>query len=539
MKFIAAVMVDLTESPLGTRSRLAEAIDGVPVLRRCLARLTRAQRIDGVFVVASPTDAPGLAPMIEGLRVLVETAHLQPGPFSELVRAGRWWGLDGWRGGVGSLCVFDEDINLPMLAALVRKHEADAVVCVPAAAALIDPVLTDAMIAHYETLGHELNFTFTQAPPGLAPIILGRRLLEELAPSNEPVGLLLAYNPDRPVADLTGKEACYRAPAAVIEAGGRLLCDTARSVERVRELIEAGADDWTAERTGRHLGERAGSHALALPTEIEIELTTKRATAGASLIRPTGDDVPQRGPISLEVIRRIIDGIRNVDDVRIVLGGFGEPLLHPSFSEICRMLRPTAAALAVRTYAECDNTDAEDALFETPVEVVEIPLDATTAETYRTVHGVDAFAEVIARVERWLERRVKAGRARPLVAPSFAKCIENVNEMEAFFDNWQRRLGMSLITGHSDYAGQRPSHAVTRTDPPARGACRRVRSRMTILADGSVTTCDQDYRGLQVAGRLTELPLSEVWHSAMLERVRRNEIGAMPLCKACREWHRP
>ena len=539
MKFIAAVMVELKESPLGTRSRLAEPIGGVPVLRRCLARLLKAQRIEGVFVVTSPGEAQDLAPLIEGLDVQVETAHLQPGPFSELVRAGRWWGLDGWRGGVGSLCVFDEDINLPMLAALAQKHEADAVVCVPAAAALIDPVLTDAMIAHYETVGHELNFTFAQAPPGLAPIILGRRLIEELAPSNEPVGLLLSYNPDRPVADLTGKEACYRAPAAVIEAGGRLLCDTARSVERVRELIESGAEAWTAERIGRHLGERAASHVHALPTEIEIELTTQMVAEGQSLIRPSGDDVPQRGPISLEVIRRIIDGIRDVDDVRIVLGGFGEPLLHPSFSEICRMLRPTAAALAVRTFARGDHADADDALFETPVEVIEIPLDATTAETYRGVHGVDAFVDVNARIERWLERRVKAGRARPLVVPSFAKCVENVDEMEPFFDHWQRRLGMVVITGHSDYAGQRPSRAVTRTDPPARGACRRVRSRMVVLADGCVTTCDQDHRGLQVAGRLTEIALSEAWHSAMLDSVRRNEIGAMPLCKSCREWHRP
>ncbi len=539
MKFIAAVIADLRQSPLGTRSRLAEPIAGVPVLRRCLSRVKAARRIDEVYVVASPEDAQGVQALVEGLGVQLETAQLQAGPFQELVRAGRWWGLDGWRGGVGSLSVFDEDMNLPVLAALAQKHEADAVVCVPGAAALVDGRLIDAMVEHYEKLGHEMNLTFAQAPPGLAPIILGRSLIAEIAPANEPVGLLLAYNPDRPVADLTGKDACYRAPAAVIEAGGRLLCDTSRGVERVGALIAAGADEWNAERIGRYLCEQAASEVLPFPAEIEIELTTDASSSGDSIARPSGDAVGRRGPIKLEVIRSIVDAIGDRDDVRVVLGGFGDPLMHPSFSEVCRMLRPRAAALAVRTFARVESTDAEDALFETPVDVIELPLDATTQQTYQVMHGVDKFADVMARLEQWLERRIRANKARPLVVPSFSKCDANVHEMEEFFDKWQRRLGMSLITGHSDYAGQRPARAVTRTTPPARGICRQTLSRMMILADGSVTTCDQDYRGLQITGRLPEMNLSDAWRSTKIECVRAQKIEGLPLCGACSEWHRP
>jgi len=539
MKFIAAVMADLRQAPLGTRSRLAEPIAGVPVLRRCLSRLTKARRIDEVFVVASPGDAAGVQALVEGLGVQLETAQLQAGPFQELIRAGRWWGVDGWRGGVGSLSVFDEDMNLPVLAALAQKHEADAVVCVPGSAALVNAELIDAMVEHYEKLGHEMNLTFAQSPPGLAPVILGRSLIAEIAPANEPVGLLLAYNPDRPVADLTGKDACFRAPAAVIEASGRLLCDTSRGMERVGALIAAGADEWSAERIGRYLCDQAATVVMPFPAEIEIELTTDASSPGDSIARPYGDAVGRRGPIKLDVIRSIVDSIGDRDDVRIVLGGFGDPLMHPSFSEICRMLRPRAAALAVRTFARVDSADAEDALFETPVDVIELPLDATTQQTYRVMHGVDEFAEVMARLERWLERRIRAKRARPLVVPSFNKCTENVHEMEEFFDKWQRRLGMSLITGHSDYAGQRPGRAVTRTTPPARGICRQTLSRMTILADGNVTTCDQDFRGLQITGRLPEMSLSDAWRSAKLECVRSQSITELPLCGACREWHRP
>ena len=45
MKCIAALAIDLAQSPLGTRSQLAEPLCGTPILRRTLDRLTRAKRI--------------------------------------------------------------------------------------------------------------------------------------------------------------------------------------------------------------------------------------------------------------------------------------------------------------------------------------------------------------------------------------------------------------------------------------------------------------------------------------------------------------
>jgi hypothetical protein len=551
MKTIATIAVDLARAPLGMRSRLADELVGKPVLRRTIERVLASKRPTEIHLLARPDQAPAVARLLSGLplqtdanpgdaRIKLHTLDNAPPSYAPLVRAGRVWGLDGWRGGIGGLCAFDEDFDVIAVAGAARRSEADAVISIPASACLVDPVMMDAMVAHFETVAGSFRLTFAQAPPGVSGIVLNRELLGELADANHPPGMILLYHPDRPFADLTGKEPCFRPPAEVIEARGRLLADTERSFRRVQKLLEAGGDAWDAPQIGRWLLDRAEKHVEQVPEEIEIELTTEDRIPVASLIHPRGDAVGRRGPITMDTIRAIADDIAHYDDVRIVLAGFGDPCLHPQFGAVCRILREsTAAAIAIRTPALNDDAAAEDALFQTPVDVIEVPLNAMTAETYAKVNGIDAFERATARLEKWLARRQSAASVLPFIVPSFVKCEDNIHEMEPFYDHWQRRLGACLVTGYSHFAGQRPARAITSMAPPKRGVCRQTPSRAMTPADGRVTTCDQDFAGQQIIGSLNESPLSELWHSARLNAIRKNCFDTAPLCSKCDEWHRP
>jgi len=539
MKFVAAILADLETTPLGTRSRLADDLVGTPVLRRTVQRVLAARCFSSVHVLAPLDQAAAVARLLDGLPVQHERHVGTRSPHAELVRAGRWWGLDGWRGGIGSMCVFDEDVHIALLAALVEQTGADAVIPVPAAAAVADPALLDAIAGHFEGLGESARITIVQAPPGLAAVVLGRVLLQEMLSSNLPPGALLTYHPDQPAPDGTGKEICHRPAAEVIEARGRLLCDTRRGFERVADLLADGGEAWPAARIGAWLMERHRRRVEAVPEEIEIELTTDDPDGDSVLLRPRGVAVGRRGPIELDAIARIAEAVAGYDDVRIVLGGFGEPCRHPRFAEICRALRRSAASLAVRTNGTAADPAVEDVLFETPVDVIEVTLDAATPETYRRVYGMDRFGEVSARLERWIARRASSQRVRPLIVPSLVKALETFDDLEPFYDTWQRRLGAVLVTGYSHCARQRPDRAVTSTAPPHREPCRRVRSRALILADGRMTTCDQDFAGRQAVGRVGDQDFAALWHGVGLEAVRRETVAHGPLCGSCDEWHRP
>ena len=89
---------------------------------------------------------------------------------------------------------------------------------------------------------------------------------------------------------------------------------------------------------------------------------------------------------------------------------------------------------------------------------------------------------------------------------------------------------------------QIPDHAVADMSPPRRRACGRLASRMHVLSDGKIVSCEQDVLGRQPLGHLATDRVAEVWaqrFAALRSDHRRGEWGKHSLCGNCREWHRP
>jgi len=551
MKCIGVLQADMRTNGLGGRSRLAAEIEGRAVLQRTVERLERAEQLAEVVVLASAGESDAVRGLLGGTRARVEDSDKLEAPYRELARRGRAWGADGWRGGIGGLCWFDEEMSAAACAEAAGRADAEAIAFVPAGAALVDPGLVDAMIAHHAGNAEGSRLTFCQSPPGLTAAVFSRSILEELAAARQPAGALLVYQPDQPQPDLTGKSACFRPASVIVEARGRLIADTRRSFERVARLIGEGAESWSAERIAGQLGDSGPGGGDEMPEEIEIELTTADAPVGRTLLRPRGEIVGGRGPLALEHVRWLVEGIAAWDDVRLVLGGFGEPLAHPRFVEILEMVRgSSAAAIAVQTSGLVEDERLYEALFAAPADAVIVTLDAATSETYRRVHGVDGFERVCRRIDEWARQRVERHAVRPLIVPEFVKSTANVDEMEAFYDTWLRRLGTASIRGASGFAGQMEDRRVTRVAPPRRMACRQIGRRMMILADGRVASCDQDFAGRQIMGRLGERSLGALWtgarrsgflaaHASAGDSGDFSATADWPLCAECDEWHRP
>ncbi len=548
VKTIAIIEADFDRSPLGTASRLADDLNGTAVLRRTLGRVARCRRVDSVHLVVSGAQRDRAAAFVNGDSVRIETHEAGTPPWQELIRVARKWSLDGWRGGIAGACWFDEQTHAGVLAALGRRENAEAVLVVPAAAALVDPVLLDAMIEHHEPIADDMRMTFTPAPPGLAGWIARPDLLEELASGGVPPGALLAYKPEHPSGGYLNRPYCYQTPNTVAYTAVRLIADTHRAVATMRGLLDAVPDDATAEDVCRALAEQPMTCG-ELPREVEVELTTEDQLSETTL-RPRGSVVPRRGPIDVAVVRRIVDELRRFDDSLLVLGGFGEPLLHPAFGEILDACRPRGGddaagvfGLAVRTNGLALDDEAIRMLAEHRVDIVTVTLDAHSRETYEAVHAHDGFEHVNARIDALGRYRRERGLVRPFVVPEMVKARENFGEMEAFYDHWLRVAGSAVIGGHTHCAGQLPDRAVMTMAPPRRVSCRRLNTRCMVLADGSVAACDQDFAGKQVVGNVNDASLSAIWAGSAYGELRdahaAGTLDDLPLCPRCDEWHRP
>jgi hypothetical protein len=64
---------------------------------------------------------------------------------------------------------------------------------------------------------------------------------------------------------------------------------------------------------------------------------------------------------------------------------------------------------------------------------------------------------------------------------------------------------------------------------------------MTILSNGIVARCDQDWLGADPAGDAKVTALGEIWASLREARQahRDGRWNESPLCAGCHEWHRP
>ena len=425
---------------------------------------------------------------------------------------------------------------------------------VPAAAAVIDPDLTDRMIDHRSATKEDSRLTFTQAPPGLSGLLLDIELLHELAAKGIPIGWVFSYKPDTPQKDLIFQPCCLELPPEIRYASGRLVADTDRSMTAVRALLDSYRDP-DARTAGRWLIERERSHVDPWPREVEIELTTDDPYPDA-ILRPRGERTGRRGVIDVALVESIARELAEVDDSLLVLGGFGDPLRHPQFSELLRCIRsvgPGASTgrvfgLCVRTGA-VDLTDAHiNALIENEVDILSVPLDAWTSELYAQLQSPNDpsaadLAAVCRNLEQLAEARRERGVPRPIVVPELTKARKNVHELDAFHDGWMRKVGAVCISGVSNYAGQLADHRVMSMSPPRRTACRRLRSRCLVLSDGRVTMCDQDYRGAYTVGDLHRQTLGDIWRSESLQKLRHAHRAGRytenALCGTCDEWHRP
>lgn len=552
MKTIVTIEADFERSPIGTVSRLADDLAGTPVLRRTVERALGAEKPSSVHVIVRAEQRSRAAELVGDLNVRIESHEAEASPGAELARTARKWSLDGWRGGIGGACWFDEGTHAAVLAALGKREGADGVAIVPAAAALIDPVMLDAMIDQFESIADTHRLTFAAAPPGLAALLVRADLLDELANAGQPISHLLAYRPEDARGGYLNTQYCHQTPTLVAGTSARLLADTDRGVEALNAVLKhAGNGTATtpaADRICEWLQTRTPDRA-ALPREVELELTTEDQLRDTQL-RPRGDAVPRRGPVDLAVVRRLVDELRTVDDALLVLGGFGEPLLCPQLPEILEICRPAHGSdgdgvfgLTVRTNGLALDRPAVEQLAAHRVDVVLVTLDAHSGETYRAVHGIDEFARVTANLEGLMQWRQQARCVRPLLVPELMKARETFDDMEAFFDHWIGRVGSAVIRGYSHCAGQLPDRAVMNMAPVHRCACRRLTSRCLVLADGRVVACDQDFAGRQVMGDLTRESLHAIWTGQQATQLHAchvtSELAGLPLCPQCDEWHRP
>jgi MoaA/NifB/PqqE/SkfB family radical SAM enzyme len=526
------------------RHSAARLFRGKPVLDWTLRRLSAANSIETAAVICWEDQAAAVNAVVAHRTAgVINKGNRQILPGISAISAARRW-ADGWRGGLLGTCEFDLGFHPGWINELIHLHDADAVVLIDPAAALLDPVLTESLVEYAEK-EPAAELCFMQAAPGLTGTLLRRELVDRLVIANVHPGRLLTYFPDQHGVDPIGKPGCAPVPTPVARSPYRFKLDSDRQIAR--------ADHATVHLNGHLISTHAEELAISmrgcesvdrLPREVVLEITTRRATNPVySPLRHLQIDRPD---LTLDTARQIFSQLGLMDDLRLTLGGLGDPLLSPACFEIVAAARAAGiATINVETDLLSASPEQINQLVQSGVDVVSVYFPAATSPIYAQIMGIDGFSKVLQNVGLLEEAVKKSGAGTPLIAPIFIKMQANLGEMELWYDYWIRRVGHAVIVGPSDFAGQIPDQAVANMASPLRKPCSRISERLTILSDGQVVSCEQDILGKQAFGNAGgiagQTPIQEIWQTgfgSLRQCHQAGEWASRPLCGKCREWHR-
>ncbi len=547
MNIVGAIFADFATAPCGNPSQLATRLGGRTILAHTLRRLARVEGLTRRCLFVAPCDAQPAAQALREAeldgRIDLVSLDTPPRRRRTLLTAARKWNLESWRGGLLGSTWFDEYLDPPGVATLLNHCACDALLCLDGHQPVFDPELASAMVAHAQANIHESKMTFAQTPPGLSGAIVRREALVDILECNIPIGLLLSYRPELAQSDPINRPACYQAPPHVVHTPARLTGDTRRSRELLELALSELGPDPDAAALCRWLGLPGHDRAGPLPVEIELELTTVDPLPQTTL-RPRGERVRRREIQDLAPVARLAAELAAYDDRLVFLGGHGDPLQHPQFAEVCRLLR-AAGIFGVGLATPLVDLTPEnlEALFANRVDVVEVMIDAHTADTYKLVHGSDRFEQVVANVNRIERARRERELPQPIVVCGLTRCAPTINEMERFYDHWIQNVGGAVIRGYNDYCGKLPRDTLLPTTPSVREPCRRLATRLMLHADGQVALCSQDVEGSFTLGTWSTQSLGDIWAGGALRGIRerhsQGNLEALPACRRCTEWIRP
>jgi hypothetical protein len=302
----AIIPVDLRRGGLNTPRTLAAPIaSSASLLAATLAQLALVEGLDGVVLLTDEPEA--LAPLLEGvpptlpLRIERDTLSAFRARRDAVARA-RLWSAHAWRGGVASLSAADEAFCPTTFARVMDALAIDAALVLGPDWTHLDPALASATLARHRERPSAYGITFTQAAPGLSPMLVSRRVVHELAGNPGPLcslGALLAYLPLAPQADPIAKPICIPCDVAQRDILSRCIPDSparlawmntlprgvitppSALVPRLLTLDLRGIIDQDVGE--QRIRAAAGALAAAAP-DLAVTLVTDPATPAATLV---------------------------------------------------------------------------------------------------------------------------------------------------------------------------------------------------------------------------------------------------------------
>jgi len=222
----------------------------------------------------------------------------------------------------------------------------------------------------------------------------------------------------------------------------------------------------------------------------------------------------------------------------------GEPLLHRHiFDMVGDAVRRSGTFVSLTTNGTLLTDSRVEALLATGVHLVDISIDAFSAETYARVRVRGNLDVTRANVER-LIRRARESAAPTKIAVSYIEQPDNLHETDDFRRYWQQAGAHSVAIRRLHSASGAVIHVADLMRRQAAGETRRPCvypwERVVVTPRGTLAFCPSDWTSGSALADYDTTTIAALWQSERYEALRRahlsGDYSGHTFCGQCPDW---
>lgn len=429
--------------------------------------------------------------------------------------------------------VISEKDDISFWKKLFSLSGADQIIKIFADSAFLDiEIIKDMLELHLKYLA---EFTYSEnLPQGFAAEIFSRGLLESIPESKEsmiPLSDVIRSNINQFDVELYYREPDIRDKRINFRAG-------IANDKKIMENIASFSGGIPAYSNIREIIETHPEALFTSPAYIEIELTGRCDLDCIFCYRTKCKKV--RDDMEPDLFKKILQELSSFNlPYSICFGGSGEPMMHKNFYEILDLsLKENGLKnLIIETngiYADGNFKNFVQTANDKRIKTI-FNINGMDSQTYKVLHGADYF-ETVYRNILSLKEAVSSKDALYIQ-------VMKINETEVFLDKyydfWEKAGITIILQKQNTYLGRIKDRRYSDLTPLERVPCWHLQRDMSILSDGTVPFCKQDFNADAIKGDVHNEDLTSIWKKSLKAFVNdyKKIFPHNPDCGSCDEWY--
>lgn len=267
------------------------------------------------------------------------------------------------------------------------------------------------------------------------------------------------------------------------------------------------------------------------PLHLDIE-TTSHCNLKCPFCATTYSDFND-GFMSWETVKKILDESGREGLYACKFNFRGEPLLHKELGKFVSYAKKVGIIdVYFNTNAVLLNDEKAKMLIDSGLDRITISFEGFEKETYEKSRVGAKFEKVVSNIEKFRNLREKLGSPKPKIRLQAVMIPELENRMEDFVNFWKDRVDQ---VSYNDMEPAMDAVQNKVKEIKSDWICPFPYQRMTIMWDGTITVCKNDYFGKLALGNVEKDSIKEIWQNKN-ERIREiHRSGNTHELEACGE----